>query len=62
MKRQELLTILALHYILFAVILFTMWIVMSTHNLELELEYMNSYKNAVSSENLQDIMCNGEPV
>jgi hypothetical protein len=62
MKRQELLTILALHYILFAVILLTMWLVMSTHNLELELEYMKSYKNAVSSENLQDIMCNGEPV
>jgi hypothetical protein len=62
MKRQELLTILALHYILFAVILFTMWLVMSTHNLELELEYMKSYENAVSSENLQDIMCNGEPV
>jgi hypothetical protein len=62
MNREEMYVIIVMHWLVFAAALFIMWLVMSTHNLELELEYMKSYNSAVSSENLQDIMCNGNPV
>lgn len=61
MNRSDFWTIIALHWALFAAILFIGWIVMSTNNLETELEYMKNYNRVITAENLQDIMCNGNP-
>jgi hypothetical protein len=62
MKREYVYAILAAHWILFASILTILWLEMGTRNLETELEYMKNYNRVITSENLQDIMCNGEPV
>jgi hypothetical protein len=62
MNREEMYVIIVMHWLLFAAVLFIMWLVMGTHNLELELEYMKNYNRVITSENLQDIMCNGNPV
>ena len=62
MNREEMYVIIVMHWLVFAAALFIMWLVMSTHNLELELEYMKNYNRVITSENLQDIMCNGNPV
>jgi hypothetical protein len=62
MNREEMYIIIVMHWLLFAAVLFIMWLVMGTHNLELELEYMKNYNRVITSENLQDIMCNGNPV
>ncbi len=53
---------MVLQWALFTAILFIGWIIMSTNNLETELEYMKNYNSVITTENLQDIMCNGNPV
>jgi hypothetical protein len=62
MNKRDFWTIIALHWALFIAILFISWLVMSTNNLETELEYMKNYNRVITTENLQDIMCNGDPV
>ncbi len=62
MDRKDVYTIIALHWIVFAMIVFIGWLIMSTNNLETELEYMKNYNRVITTENLQDIMCNGNPV
>lgn len=61
MDRKDVYTIIALHWALFAAILFIMWLVMSTNNLKTELRFMQNYQDVITKENLQDIMCNGNP-
>lgn len=62
MDRKDVYAIIALHWVLFAAILFIGWLIMSTNNLETELKYMKNYNRVITTENLQDIMCNGNPV
>jgi hypothetical protein len=62
MDRKDVYTIIALHWLVFAMIIFIGWLMMSTNNLKLELQYMKDYKEGVTSENLQDLMCNGTPI
>ena len=62
MDRKDVYTIIALHWIVFAMIMFIGWLIMSTNNLETELEYMKNYNRVITTENQQDIMCNGNPV
>lgn len=60
--RKEMYAIIGLNWVVFALILFVGWMVMSTKQLDLELEYMKNYNRVITTENLQDIMCNGNPV
>ncbi len=62
MTKSDFWTIMVLQWALFTAILFIGWIIMSTNNLETELEYMKNYNSVITTENLQDIMCNGSPV
>ncbi len=62
MTKSDFWTIMVLQWALFTAILFIGWIIMSTNNLETELEYMKNYNSVITTENLQDIMCNGNPV
>ena len=62
MERQDVVAIIILHWVVFALALFIMWMVMDTNNLTTELQYMKQYNDAITTENLQDIMCNGNPV
>lgn len=61
MERKDVYTIIALHWALFAAILYISWLVMSTNNLKTELKFMRNFNEVVTEENLQDIMCNGSP-
>lgn len=60
--RKEMYAIIGLNWVVFALILFVGWMFMSTKQLDLELEYMKNYNRVITTENLQDIMCNGNPV
>ena len=62
MTKSDFWVIMGLQWALFAAILFIGWLIMSTNNIETELKYMKSYNEAITSGNLQDIMCNGSPV
>lgn len=62
MTKSDFWAIMGLQWALFAAILFIGWLIMSTNNIETELKYMKSYNEAITSGNLQDIMCNGSPV
>jgi hypothetical protein len=62
MTKSDFWVIMGLQWALFAATLFIGWFIMSTNNLETELRYMKNYQNAITSSNLQDIMCNGSPV
>ena len=59
--RKEFWLIIAMNWLLFGAILLIGWLIMSTNNLETELEYMKNYNRVITTENLQDIMCNGNP-
>lgn len=62
MTKEDFWVIIALNWMLFAAIMLIGWLVMSANNLETELKYMKNYNAAITSSNLQDIMCNGSPV
>lgn len=62
MDRKDVYTIIALHWAVFSAILFIGWLVMSTNNLQTELKFMKNYNEVITRENMQDIMCNGDPV
>lgn len=61
MNRSDFLAIIVLHWALFASILFVSVLIMDTNNIKNELKYMKNYHNALTSKNLQDVMCNGSP-
>ena len=62
MERQDVVAIIILHWVVFALVLFIMWLIMDTNNLTTELQYMKQYNDVITTENLQDIMCNGNLV
>lgn len=62
MTEENAWTIIILQGLLFAALLVISVLYFQTKNLEKELEYMQYYKDAVSSKSLQDVMCNGSPV
>lgn len=62
MDRKDVYIIIALHWAVFSAILFIGWLVMSTNNLQTELKFMKNYNEVITRENMQDIMCNGDPV
>lgn len=45
----------------FLVVLVCVYLYLDTRNLQKELEYMHYFQDAITEENLQTIMCNGEP-
>lgn len=45
----------------FLVVLVCLWLYMDTQNLQKELEYTHYFQSAITEENLQTIMCNGDP-
>jgi hypothetical protein len=62
MNRSDVICILIIHWTLFALAFIGFAAHMETRNLNKQIEYMQYYKDAINSADLQDIMCNGSPV